>query len=91
MLEQAFKTTAVALAGCLLLSSCSHFSQSGRQQLAYERYVRKQSHNRVRQQTKFKNPKKAKLPSTPGPSQPMINTDTDHSPQSVTSGESQRQ
>ena len=85
MLEQNLRRVSVLLLGCLLLSSCAHFTQSGRQQLAYAKYVKKQSHNRVRQQTKFK---KTKVPAVQA-SDPRVNTET--GPQAVTSGESQDQ
>ena len=76
--------TAVILIGCLLLPSCAHFTQSGRQQAAYSKYVKKQSQNRVRQQTKFK---KIRVPS-PGSSEPKEITGASQGPQSVSSGES---
>ena len=85
MLEQAIKCAALLLLICLLLPSCSHFSQSGRQQAAYARYVRKQSHNRVRQQTKFK---KTKAPAMV-PSDPEISAKANDGPQSVSQSPSQ--
>jgi hypothetical protein len=88
MLEQIFRRTALLAAVLLLLPSCAHFSQSGRQQLAYAKYVKKMSHNRVRQQTKFK---KTKIPKTPLPSAPREMTSTGESPQSVSSAESASQ
>lgn len=88
MLEQTVRRTSLVLIGCLLLPSCAHFTQSGRQQLAYAKYVRKQSHNRVRQQTKFK---KTRMPTAPMPSDPTVTSGTSESPQSVTSGQSQSQ
>lgn len=75
---------AVILACCLLLSSCAHLTSSGRQQLAYAKYVKKQSHNRVKQRTKFK---KVSIPA-PGPSERKETNGTKDGPQSVTSGES---
>jgi PBP1b-binding outer membrane lipoprotein LpoB len=81
MLEQIFRRVALLMAAALLFSSCSHFSQAGRQQLAYARYVRKQSHNRVKQQTKFK---KVKVPPSQMPSQPAINAES-QGPESVSS------
>ncbi len=86
MLEQTVRRTALVLIGCLLLPSCAHFTQSGRQQAAYAKYVRKQSHNRVRQQTKFK---KTRMPTAPMPSDPTITARASGSPQSVSSGQSQ--
>lgn len=88
MLDQIVRRAALVLAALFLLPSCSHFSQSGRQQLAYAKYVKKMSHNRVRQQTKFK---KTKMPRAPLPSAPREMTSTSDSPQSVSSGESGNQ
>lgn len=88
MLEQLVRRAAIILLGCFLLPSCAHFTQNGRQQLAYAKYVKKMSHNRVRQQTKFK---KTRMPRTPGPSEPKEITGTSEGPQSVTSGESANQ
>ena len=87
MLGQLIRRALVILLGCLLLPSCSHFSQTGRQRLAYAKYVKKQSNNRVRQQTKFK---KTRVPS-PGPSEPKEITGMSESPQSVSSGETPSQ
>jgi hypothetical protein len=88
MLPQIARFIAVLLVGFLLLPSCVHFTQAGRQQAAYSKYIRKQSAGRVRQQTKFK---KTRVPRTPAPSQPKETIETKESPQSVTSGESGNQ
>ncbi len=87
MLELTLRRMFLLLLAVLLLPSCSHFSQSARQQRAYAKYVRQQSHNRVRQQTKFK---KTKVPS-PQASQPAISSGATDGPQSVSSGESGQQ
>jgi hypothetical protein len=55
---------------------------SGRQQLAYARYVRKQTHNRVKMQTKFK---KVKIPNAAAAEPKM--SGTRQGPQSVSSSE----
>jgi hypothetical protein len=47
------RTLALLLVGATLLSGCSMLSASGRQQRAYERYVRKSSLGRVKQQKLF--------------------------------------
>ena len=86
MLERIPRAGAVILISCLVLPGCSHFTKSGRQQLAYARYVKKCSHNRVRQQTKFK---KVRMPKLPDPSDHKIKTEIAESPQSVTAAESQ--
>jgi hypothetical protein len=64
---------------CLNVSGCAYATASGRQQMAYARYVKKYSHNRVKQQTKFK---KWKLPALPD-SKRDINTSVGGGPQSV--------
>ena len=86
MLERILRAAAVILISCLVFSGCSHFTKSGRQQLAYARYVKKCSHNRVRQQTKFK---KVLMPKVPDPSDNKVKTEIVESPQSVTAAESQ--
>jgi hypothetical protein len=88
MLEQIARRAALILLACFLLPSCSHFTQSGRQQLAYAKYVRKQSGIRKRQQVKFKTPR---MPKAPELSPDHVATGVSESPQSVTSGESQNQ
>ena len=78
------RSTIAILFAALLLSGCSYATTRGRQQMAYARYVKKYSHKRVKQQTKFK---KWKMPLTPE-SQPAVTSGTDQSPQSVRSNES---
>src|SRR2546430_12186081 len=53
MLERILKFSAILLVGCFLLPGCAHFTKSGRQQLAYERYVKKCVHRRNRQRVKI--------------------------------------
>jgi hypothetical protein len=66
MLEQPLRSIGLALiAGSVFLSSCSYMTKSGRQQMAYRNYVKKYSHNRVKQQTKFKKIKTPQPPQTP--------------------------
>ena len=60
---------AVLLIAAMLLPSCSMFTQSARQQRAYERYVRKSSLARVKQQKRIR-PKKTIIPVTE-PSEPI--------------------
>ena len=85
MLEQIPKYLLVAALAIGPLSGCSYMTKSGRQQMAYQRYVKKQSGKRVKMQKKLKPPR---MPLTPGPSENHINTEVSDSPQSVTSGES---
>jgi hypothetical protein len=82
MLEQIAKKAALLLVGCLLLSSCSHFSKSARQQRAYERYVRKTSGIHMKHQAKLKG---VRMPPTPVASQPQVTTEVSDSPQSMSS------
>jgi hypothetical protein len=82
MLEQIARRAAVILIGCLILPSCAHFTQSGRQQLAYARYVRKQSGIRQRQQVKFKKTRMPKLPPA-DQNKDRVNAESSESPQSV--------
>jgi hypothetical protein len=64
------------------LSSCSHYSQSARQQRAYERYVKKNSGIRYKQQRKFK---AVRVPASPPSSPDRISAVTDDSPQAMPS------
>jgi hypothetical protein len=65
------------------LPACAHFTKAGRQQLAYEHYVRKQSHTRIKMVKKFK---KVKIP-TANASGPRI-SGTVEGPQSVSAAPS---
>jgi hypothetical protein len=85
MLEQTRRLLTVALIGCFAFPGCAHFTKSGRQQLAYQKYVRKQSGMRFRQQAKMKTPRVPSLQ----PSPQNVTAGVNDSPQSVTSGESQ--
>jgi len=69
--------------GATLLSSCSMLTTSGRQQRAYERYVRKSSLGRVKQQKRLSY-RKATLP-VMQPTDPMEATEVS-GPESVSSG-----
>jgi hypothetical protein len=55
------RVLALFLVAAILLSGCSMLTSSGRQQRAYERYVRKSSLGRVKQQRLF-NSGKAQMP-----------------------------
>jgi hypothetical protein len=65
------------------LSGCAYMTTSGRQQLAYQRYVKKFSGRKAKVVKKYK---KVKMPRIPGPSENRINTDVVDAPQSVTAG-----
>jgi len=76
---------ALFLVGATFLSGCSMLTARGRQEAAYERYVRKSSLGRVKQQKKLSY-KKVKIP-TMQPSEPTENTALS-GPESVTSSNS---
>ena len=86
MLERILRLFLLCALASAPLSGCAYMSQNGRQQLAYQRYVKKFSGRRTKQQKKIKPPK---MPRLPGPSDNRVNTEVNESPQSVTSGESQ--
>jgi len=85
MLEQTLRLLMVVLIGCFAFPGCAHFTKSGRQQLAYQKYVRKQSGMRSRQQAKMKTPRVPSFQTSPS----KVTAGANDSPQSVTSGESQ--
>jgi hypothetical protein len=66
------------------LSGCAYMSKSGRQQMAYQRYIKKCSGRQMKVQKKMKGPK---MPPTPGPSDYHVTTGVSETPQSVSSGE----
>lgn len=87
MLERILKSLAILLIGCFLLPGCGNFTKSGRQQMAYQKYVRKCSHGRERQR-KIVTKRQQRVPAYK-PSEYEVTTGVVDSPQSVTSGESQ--
>jgi hypothetical protein len=89
MLERILKSLAVILVSCLILPGCAYFTKSGRQQLAYEKYVRKCSYTRDRQRSKMKMPRMAMPASTPSENRVSAEVVDAPSPQSVTMGDSQ--
>ncbi len=86
MLERAAKLLALGLTIAMLFDGCAYFSKTGRQQMAYERYVRKCSKQRDRYRAKMK----TKAPRIPKyePSEPKETSELAGSPESVTSGQS---
>jgi hypothetical protein len=86
MLERILRLLLLVAVAVTPLSGCAYMTQSGRQQMAYQRYVKKFSGKRTKLQKKIKAPR---IPRVPGPSQNKVNTEVSESPQSVTSGESQ--
>jgi hypothetical protein len=90
MLERILKSLAVILVVCLILPGCAHFTKSGRQQLAYEKYVRKCSYTRDRQRSKMKMLQMAVPASAPSENKVSADVvDAAPSPQSVTTSDSQ--
>lgn len=85
MLERAAKLLALVFLAATLLDGCAYFSKNGRQQMAYERYVRKCSKQRDRYRAKMKT-KAPKIPKYE-PSEPKETTQLGGSPQSVNSGQ----
>jgi hypothetical protein len=86
MLERLAKSVALVFLAATLLNGCAYFSKNGRQQMAYERYIRKCSKQRDRTRAKMK----IKAPKIPKyePSDPKETTQLGGSPESVTSGQS---
>ena len=79
MLERTIKTTSALLLACALFSGCSSFTKAGRQQAAYARYIKKYSHNRAKQQVKFKKMKVPKGTTSPA----TVTAGVNDGPQSV--------
>jgi hypothetical protein len=88
MLERTLRSFLVIALAAALLPGCSYMTKSGRQQMAYQRYIKKCSGRQTKLNKKIKAPR---MPRTPGPSDNHVNTETGDSPQSVTSGESHQQ
>jgi len=85
MLERILKFSAILLVGCFLLPGCAHFTKSGRQQLAYERYVKKCVHRRNRGRMKITK-QQQRVPDY-RPSKYEVQSAVVDSPQSVTASE----
>jgi hypothetical protein len=85
MLARTSRSFVVFLIACFALPGCAYFTNSGRQQLAYEKYVRKQSGMRMKRQAKMR---RVRVPSALL-SEPKVSVGAAESPQSVTSAESQ--
>ncbi len=86
MMKKILRATALLLVGATgvtLLSSCSLLTAQGRRERAYERYVRKSSLGRVKQQKRMSF-KKTKIP-VMQPTEPMEATEVS-GPESIGSG-----
>jgi hypothetical protein len=86
MLERILRLALLFAIVCLPLAGCGYMTKQGRQQIAYQRYVRKCSGRKMKMARKIKAPK---MPLTPGPSDNRIHTEVSGAPQSVTSAQSQ--
>ncbi|MGI9086899.1 MAG: hypothetical protein ACR2HH_04020 [Chthoniobacterales bacterium] len=64
------KLLSLLLTLSLTLTSCSMLTKSGRQQHAYEKYVRRSSVARVKQRSIFHG-NKPSMPTSPMPTEPM--------------------
>jgi hypothetical protein len=80
------RALALSLVAATLLSGCSMLTASGRREHAYERYVRKSSLGRVKQQKRVRFAKNT-LP-VMQPTAPMVTTEAS-GPESVTDGSEQ--
>jgi hypothetical protein len=85
MLERIVRLATAVLLVSTSLPGCSMLTARGRQELAYERYVRKCSRQRDRLQAKML--KAPRIP-TSAPSEPKLTTQLGGSPESVTSSDS---
>ena len=86
MLERLLSYFLLAAIAGGTLSGCSYMTHNGRQQMAYQRYIRKQSGQKMKIAKKVKSPK---MPKTPPPTENKPVTEVIETPQSVRSGESQ--
>ena len=88
MLERTLRYLLLVALIAATLTGCGYLTQNGRQQMAYQRYVKKMSGRSIKQKKKFKAPK---MPLTPEPSENKVDTQViqESGPQSVHSGESQ--
>lgn len=81
MLERFTRLLVCIFIAVTMFDGCAYFSKSGRQQLAYQRYVRKCSKQRDRQRVKMKAPR---IPKSE-PSEPKETDQLGGSPESVSS------
>ncbi|MEP6937647.1 MAG: hypothetical protein ABI871_06225 [Chthoniobacterales bacterium] len=80
------KLLPILLATAVCLSGCSMLTKNGRNQRAYEKYVRRSSMTRVKQQSRFRSSKPT-MPITQAESEPTL-TNESSGPESVSEGES---
>jgi len=58
--------TSALVVGCFLLPGCAYFSKEGRQQMAYQRYVKKCQNRRYHQRVKIAK-QQLEIPKRPAP------------------------
>ena len=80
------RAIALLLVGSTLLSGCSMLTAQGRRERAYDRYVRKMSQGRVKQQKRFA--ARGNTMPVMHPSEPVETTDVS-GPESVSDGSEQ--
>jgi hypothetical protein len=83
-MKRATCAIALLLLTPICFSGCSMLTAQGRRERAYERYVRKYSHNRVKQQSRISS-WRAKIPQLT-PSEPVVRTEVS-GPEAATSGD----
>ncbi len=82
-MKKLYRALALFLIGTTLLSGCSMLTANGRRQSAYERYVRKSSLGRVKQQKRLSY-RKTTMP-VMQPTEPKVATEVS-GPESVSDG-----
>lgn len=79
-MKKLYRTAALLLLATIFLSGCSMLTARGRQERAYQRYVSKSSHGRVKQQKLFADRGKTMPVTHPDepmmPTEPMMTTET---------------
>ena len=85
-MKKLYRAMALLLVTSTLLSGCSMLTAQGRQERAYERYVKKSSAGRLKQQKRM-SAKKSTMP-VMQPTEPMVATEVS-GPESVGAGSGQ--
>lgn len=66
MAKRILQFTSVFVVGCFLLPGCAYLSKDGRQQMAYQRYVKKCQKSRYHQRVKIAK-QQLEIPKRPAP------------------------
>ncbi|MGH8100760.1 MAG: hypothetical protein ACREIW_05645 [Chthoniobacterales bacterium] len=92
MTKRILQFTSALVVGCFLLPGCAYFSKTGRQEMAYERYVKKCQKRRYHQRVKITK-QQQEIPTRPAPKYEVkvgrVNA-RDATPMSESSGEPQQ-